>query len=31
MIVLNIGVFLVCLAVAFLVGYIVGRRNKKVE
>ena len=38
MIVLNIGVFLVCLAVAFLVGYIVGliryivgKRKKKSE
>lgn len=28
MIVLNIGVFIVCLAGFFLVGYIVGRRNK---
>ena len=26
--VLNIGVFLVCLAVTFIVGCIVGRRNK---
>lgn len=31
MIVLNIGVFLVCLAIAFLVGYIVGKRKKKSE
>lgn len=31
MIVLNIGVFLVCLAVAFLVGYIVGKRKRKSE
>ncbi|SOY32926.1 hypothetical protein AMURIS_05694 [Acetatifactor muris] len=29
MIVLNVGVFLVCFAVAFLVGYIVGRYKKK--
>lgn len=29
MIVLNIGVFLVCFAVSFLVGYIVGRCKKK--
>ena len=31
MIVLNIGVFLVCLAAAFFVGYIVGRRKKKAK
>lgn len=31
MIVLNICVFLVCLAIAFLVGYIVGKRKKKSE
>lgn len=31
MIVLNIGVFLVCLAIAFLIGYIVGKRKKKSE
>ena len=31
MIVLNIGVFLVCLAIAFLIGYIVGKRKKKLE
>lgn len=31
MIVLNIGVFLVCLAIAFLLGYIVGKRKKKSE
>lgn len=31
MIVLNIGVFLVCMAVCFLVGYIVGKRKKKAE
>lgn len=29
MIALNIGVFLVCLTVALLVGYIAGRRSKK--
>lgn len=28
MIVINIGVFIVCLAGIFLAGYIVGRRNK---
>ena len=31
MIVLNIGVFLVCLSVVFLAGYIVGKRKKKSE
>lgn len=31
MIVLNIGVFLVCLVVAFLTGYIVGKCKKKSE
>lgn len=31
MIVLNIGVFIICLATVFLVGYIVGKRKKKVE
>lgn len=31
MIVLNIGVFIVCLAVCFLAGYIVGKRKKKSE
>ena len=29
MIVLNIGVFLVCMAVAFLAGYIIGKRKRK--
>lgn len=29
MIVLNIGVFIVCLLGAFLAGYIVGRRKEK--
>lgn len=31
MIVLNIGVFIVCVAGAFLAGYIVGRRKRKSE
>lgn len=29
MIVLNIGVFLVCIAIAFFSGMIVGRKTKK--
>ena len=29
MIVLNIGVFIMCLAGTFLAGYIMGKRNKK--
>ena len=28
MIVLNLGVFVLCLAGSFIAGYIVGRRNK---
>lgn len=31
MIVLNIEVFIMCLAGAFLVGYVVGKRKRKSE